>query len=438
MCSNEPSRPVVLMLQGPPSGFWRDVASALEADGARVVKVHVCFADVAFWRRPGAYRFKGRLGAFRRWLLALMAREGVTDILYYADRLPYHRIAQKAARAKGVTAWALEFGYLRPDWLTLEPFGNSAWSHFPNDPAAFAEELPEPDMTVRHSHSFAAEAFGEVAFNLLAEFGRPMFPRYAPDKYYWPIFDYLAWLPKLARGKARARAADALEREYVESDRPFILAALQMQSDFALRHSAPWPSQKAMIGDIVASFARTAPAGMRLLFKTHPLDNGLTNWTSVVAEAARASGVEARVACIDGGDFGRLAGACAGLVCATSTTGLHALRAGKPVKALGAAVYDVAGLTHQGPLDRFWREGQPPDPDLLRRFLRRMAAEIQVKGSIYQAEGRRRAATEIARRIRVGLAEDALPAPPRLAGLLERRRVLRRREATPATPIRDL
>ncbi len=53
-----------------------------------------------------------------------------------------------------------------------------------------------------------------------------------------------------------------------------------------------------------------------------------------------------------------------GLMKVNSTVGLRAIVLGRPVKALGRAVWDVPGLAHQGPLDAFWTEGAPPDPAL--------------------------------------------------------------------------
>jgi capsular polysaccharide export protein len=46
----------------------------------------------------------------------------------------------------------------------------------------------------------------------------------------------------------------------------------------------------------------------------------------------------------------------------SSTVGCQALARGVPVMALGKAIYDIAGLTHQGELDEFWNAPEAPDP----------------------------------------------------------------------------
>lgn len=421
-----PDRRVALFLQGPPSGFWPQLAGALEARGARTLRVNLCLADRLFWRRPGALDYRGRLAGWRRWLTALMRREGVTDVLYFADRLPYHRIACAAARTLGARAWAVEFGYLRPDWLTLEPEAGGAFSLFPSDPAELRRDLPAPDMRPRHAHPFWREAAAEVSFNLLMTAGRPLYPFYADDKWQPPVVDYLAWLPKLALSRRTATRAARVQARLLEGGRPFMLLALQMQSDYQLRRSSPYRRQRLMIEEVVADFAAHAPADMALLVKQHPLDNGLERWGRIAAAAARRAGVAERVETIDGGDLGALIAACRGVIVCNSTVGLHALRARKPVKALGAAVYDMPGLTDPQPLSGFWRAPRPPDPALVSAITAELAARIQVKGSFYMPEGRRLAAAEMAERLLAagpapGRADRAARAA-RLRALAQRRR----------------
>lgn len=84
---------------------------------------------------------------------------------------------------------------------------------------------------------------------------------------------------------------------------------------------------------------------------------------------------------------------------ANSTVGLHCLKEGVPVKTLGSAVYDIPGLTHQGTLDAFWSDPEPVDRALDADFRRALAREIQIKGSFFHKEGRRRAVAEAAERL---------------------------------------
>ena len=394
-------RSSILMLQGHPSRFWGELADALTADGHRVVKVHFCLADRVFWGRRPAIAYRGRLSRFESWIGDLMRREGVTDVLYYADRLPYHVAARTAAERLGVAPWAVEHGYLRPDWLTLEPGGMGAHSSLPRDWAGLetlARGRPRPDMRPRFGHSFATEAVNEVAFNLLMVAGRPLWPFYRSDKVHWPVFDYLAWLPHLAAERRHQREAAALADELAQRKQPFTLVAMQMATDYQIRASSAYGHLSEFVAEVLASFARHAPADRLLVFKLHPLESGIERWFSVIARLADRAGVAGRVRVIRGGDLGGFLRLSQGVVMVNSTVGIHALRMGVPVCTRGAAVFDLPGLTHQGGLDRFWTTPEPVDPGRFQLFERAISA-VQIKGSFFDPAGRAAAIAEFRQRL---------------------------------------
>lgn len=411
----------ILLLQGPPSLFWAELAAGFEAAGHRVLKVNLCVGDWIFWRRKGAVNYRGRFKKWRPWLTSFVAREGVTDILYYADQLPYHVVAREVANAAGIPAYAVEFGYLRPDWLTLERGGMGAYSHFPDDPDLIrraAANLPDPPAQSGFSYRFNQEAFGEVTFHLSTELLRPFYPFYKHDTYYHPFVDYISWILRLLKVKGALAHATAVCRKIYEQRTPFFLLALQLQSDYQIRANSPYRHLGEMLEEVIGSFAHDAPPGDHLVIKIHPLDNGYENWPKLVAEIADRHGVSDRIHAIDGGLLAQLIDRAKGVVVVNSTVGLHAIRAGCPTKVLGVAVFDIAGLTDQGTLTEFWREPAPVDPYLSEAMVRLMAASIQIRGSFYNPAGRAAAVPEIVRRIENGLVNEPgayVPIPPRLA-----------------------
>jgi capsular polysaccharide export protein len=400
------------MLQGHPSRFWCDLADGLQADGHRVIKVHFGLADAVFWGRRPAIHYRGRFSRWRGFVADLMRREGVTDVLYYADRLPYHAVALEVAQTMDRRAWAIEHGYLRPDWLTMERDGMGALSRFPRDRAgieALAEGMAAPNMAVRHRHGFAIEAFNEVSFGLLQSLGRPLYPLHVSDRPVWPAVDYLSWLPELALARRRARDAAALLGRLQTERIAFNLVPLQLEVDYQIRASSPYRRLTEFADEVIGSFAAHAPADRHLVFKVHPLDNGLGRWFTRLPAIARRHGVAQRVHVLRGGDLGRLIAASRGVVLVNSTVGIHALRAGVPVCALGTAVYDVPGLTHRAGLDAFWSRPDAVESGFFATFERALST-IQIKGSFFAPAGRAEAIGQIRARLRQPpVATDATP-----------------------------
>ena len=401
--------------------FWRELANAFEAKGVRAHHVNFSLGDWLYWMKSGAINFKGPLSEWENYLSDLIVRENITDILYYADQLPYHRVAAEVARRLGIKCHVVEFGYLRPDWITLERGGMGRLSHFPNQPeqiARIASQAGPADMAVRYTHTFWQEAHNEVIYNLVAYFGRLFFPRYQADKYYDPFMEYVMWLPRMFR------RPKTIPECYTRDDSPpFFMLALQSQSDYQIRANSPYEHLSEMLDDVIGSFATHAPEPVRLVIKQHPLDNGVEKWRKVVPEIAARHGISERVDFIDTGDINVLLTKVTGVVVVNSTVGLHAVSAQKPTIALGTAVYDLEGLTHQGSLDSFWTDPTPVDAVLLDQYVRALATSIQVKGDFYTKAGRKAAIAEIVARIvndRVNCPEAFVEVPPRFANGQER------------------
>lgn len=413
--------PVVLFLQGPPSVFWRELAEAFEARGARVVHVRLSASDHLRWRRAGAISYRGSLADWPAFLDALITREGIDHIVAYADRPPYHAAASRLAADRGIACHVVENGYLRPDWITLERGGMGAFSHFPADPEAIraiARDLPEPDLEVRYRHPFSQLAVNEVVNDLANRFDRVLHPRFEADKYYDPLVDFLSWLPRMVRVRPLRREAQRVEA-WDPSVR-FWLLAMQLQSDYQIRANSHYDHLSEMLDEVISSFATHAGRDEQLVVKLHPHDSALERWDRVAARIAAAKGAEGRVHVVLGGDLGRLLERARGVVLVNSTVGIHTLRAGKPLKVLGGAVYDMPGLTHQGALDTFWTAPEVPDSSLVDDLLRALAGTIQIKGDFYDPAGRAVGIAAIVERILSGKVNEPgafVDPPPRLERL---------------------
>jgi len=94
-----------------------------------------------------------------------------------------------------------------------------------------------------------------------------------------------------------------------------------------------------------------------------------------------------------------------------STVGLKALREGKPVKALGQAVYNLAGLTFQGELDDFWESRDVVDVRFCDDFVKVLSATTQIRGVYFGKEGLSHAVNEASIRLHLGCVNGLMPAP---------------------------
>jgi len=412
----------VLLLQGPPSTFFAVLARAFSAAGIPVTRVKFNTGDDL--RARGGVSFRGRLDEFGPFLFRLMRREAITDVVYFADRLPYHRIAERVAHAVGATPYAVENGYLRPDWLTLEPGGMGAFSRFPTDRAhinAIADGAPPIDDRVLYRHSFSTEAYYDVSHTLTRLIGSGRYPHYERDRPNHPLREYLSWLPQLVRRQWEQTRAPSQLRRVVAQNKPFFLFPMQLQEDYQIRHNSRYSKLSTLVDEVFASFARAAPAAASLLVKIHPLDNGLQNWRRTLKRAKRDYGLTGRIRLLSAGPLTEMLAHCEGVVLVNSTVGLTALRSGRPTKTLGAAIYDLPGLTEQAPLDAFWQDPAVPDAGFVDVFVRALARATQLKGSLYDPAGMEAGAQEIVRRVATGVGQSSwfVYPPPRLARAAE-------------------
>ncbi|MDO9711028.1 capsular polysaccharide export protein, LipB/KpsS family [Paracraurococcus lichenis] len=184
---------------------------------------------------------------------------------------------------------------------------------------------------------------------------------------------------------------------------------MQMENDYSLRAYSDFRDNDQALRLVVDSFARYAPAEGRLLVKVHPLDPGLKGWGARLARIAAEAGVADRVHLLDGAlpaDPAILASR--GVVTINSTLGVQAIALGRPVMALGRAIYQVPGLSWQGSLDAFWETALPPDPSLTEAFLRGIAACLHVRGRFYARPGLDVAVAGAAKRLHLGMVNQPM------------------------------
>ena len=381
------SRRTFLFLQGPHGECFSRLGATLSAAGHGVRRINFNGGDRGAWDGP-AYDYRGTLADWPATFADYVAREGVTDLILYGDCRPLHAAAHQAAKTLGVHTHVFEEGYIRPNWVTLELDGVNGHSTLPRDPQWYLEQargLPPFSPGPGVASSFdrrTREAIQYYADALLQLWRFPHYRSHRPESL---VAEIAGWARRWwTKGREHERS-DCTEAEI--AGRPFFLLPLQLNSDHQIRVHSPFADVPDALAVAVESFAAHAPADTLLVIKRHPLDNGLIDWRRLVRDLAARNGVGARVHFLAYGDLDSLVEQAIGVVTVNSTVGTLALGVGRPVYVMGTAVYDMPGITHQGPLQGFWSDPQPPDPAVYDAFRRVLLDRCLIEGGFLSDQG---------------------------------------------------
>jgi capsular polysaccharide export protein len=377
-------------LQGPASGFFSRLAGDLRARGHEIGRINFNGGDRVFWRHPGAVDYLGDEAGWPAFLIDYLAANPVTDIVLLADCRPLHKAAIAIARANGIKTHIFEEGYIRPNFITLEHGGVNGFSALPREIAAYvtaASLLDEQPPPRRVKSNLFRRSCDDVAYSVSTMLLAWRFRGYRRHWPYGQIAEYMhggrRLFARLLHNAARQRETAAM----IKAGGDFFVFPMQVDVDSQIRFHSQFADQREVIRIVVDSFARHAPREARLVITEHPLETSPVDWQGFVATMAAAFGVADRVRFLIGGSPDELLLASRGVVVINSTTGHRALELGVPLIALSRAVFNLAPLTFQGGLDRFWTEATPADPLLVQAYRRVVIAYTQLNGGFFSAEG---------------------------------------------------
>lgn len=385
-----------LFLQGLPGPSFRLIARQIAALGHRTSHIAMNGGDLVHrgWRaRP----YRGDTAGFGPWLSAHCQATGVSDLVLFGEMRPLHLAAIAVARALALDVHVLEEGYLRPNSVTVEHWPKGQ----PWQPPRGLEEC-----RARRQASCAEQPVANRFHQRLAEsilywlwcvLLTPLFPRYRSHRRTPAAVEMVQWWVRTARRpgeQARSRAALAALGEAA-----FFLFPLQLDGDAQLVHRSPHLGMAAALEAVLASFARAAPTATRLVIKRHPFDPDPQRWERIVGSAAARHGLTGRVHYLAFADLEQLLVQCRGVITVNSTVGTLALRAGRPVHALGTALYAMPGLATTGDPETFWTAPQPVADGAYDLFSGALFSECLVNAGLHSREGLELLATNAAQRM---------------------------------------
>jgi capsular polysaccharide export protein len=375
----------VLLLMGPLGLFFARLARHLEGRGVPVLKLMLPLHEFGFARHQRV-PFAGPLPELKPFLKELIESHGIRHVFMYGDFIEPHRLAleliEELQAERTIDGWVFELGYARPNYVTLERLRVNARSNL-NQPVAFYRSLPPVEVIPqsRREAGMRWRRYWKPPIFILHCFSRYRILDQAHKLQPTPR-DILCQYIGVLRGLVYPLTQASLRRKVLDGT-PFMLVPLQVSTDTQITMGSSFTGMEPFIRELIDSFARHAPPDLRLVFKHHPRDRGYHHYGRLIAAAAAAAGVGARVLYFHDAPIAPILThpACRGLITVNSSVGLQALFHAVPLKVMGQAFFNLEGLSDQQPLAGFWRNPQGSDRDLFRRFYRHLIDTTQVNGN---------------------------------------------------------
>jgi capsule polysaccharide modification protein KpsS len=374
----------LLFLQGPAGPFFARVAEQLRAAGAQVTKVNFNGGEELYYRLPGVVRFRDSLEAWPAFFEQLVHERAIDGVVLFGDCRPVHRAAIERAQKLGIDVFVFEEGYLRPDFVTFEKGGVNGHSGIPKDPAHFfGKELQPEPAHLPIKHAFLKSALHTICYACAAALRKGHYPHYRHHRDIRPFVQAGLWIRGATRRAVHTVRDRQLAKRLEANDMPpYFLVPLQVHLDSQLAHS-PYGTINQFIREVVDAFAQHAPPDHVLLLKLHPMDRPYSDYSTEIEALRLKHGLGERLLYADVINLPAALRGARGTIVINSTVGLSSLTHGTPVKCLGRAIYDLPGLTHQGPLAEFFTAPQPVDRDLYQRFRQWLLEQNQLNGSVW-------------------------------------------------------
>ena len=382
-----------LLLQVPCGRFYSHLQRAIEADGHRCTRVAINGGDLISGLFDGITLYRRSLSDWPQWLTGLAAHQKVTDLICYGDCRPYHRAAVSALEPLGVAIHVLEEGYLRPNWITCEAGGvngNSALTRVNLDridALRLGAEADEPEQKFKGAHwHYMLSGFIHYFWTLLLT---PMFPRYESHRELDIVGEAALWIERFVAWPARkSRTARAL-KAIARIGRPAHLVLLQLNADSQLRDHSSFRSVRHFAEFCLAEFAASGVTDAVLVFKNHPLDNGVINLGRVIREEAQRLELADRVFFVDSGKLVPLLENAISVTAINSTALHQALLRGIPAMVLGKAVFNHPQIVPRMRLADFFRLRPHKGTASYRKLVGLMRKTSQYNGGYYNSDSRR-------------------------------------------------
>lgn len=381
-----------LFLQGPHGPFFDDLAAVLKEAGQQVHRISFNAGDERYWHHD-CTPFTADKTDWAAYLDRFLDEHPVTDLVVYGDTRDIHAIARAQARERGLRIHCFEEGYLRPYWITYERDGVNGNSRL------MRMNVSEMRTRMQGRHVQVSDApaqWGALWHHVLLGalyHAQVMFfnRRYRNFRPHRTISVRREW--RLYVRRLLLHPLYTLERRRESwklrtSGANYHLVLLQLAHDASFRDHSDFAHIGEFIDLCCKGFASGAPRYHRLVFKTHPLEDGREPLRRLIRNAARRYGIQDRVQIIRGGRLGEMLDNATTAVTVNSTAGQQVLWRGKPLKVFGRSVYSQPEFVSGQPIEEFFANPHQPDRDAYILYRQFLLETSQFPGGFYTASGR--------------------------------------------------
>ena len=391
-----------LFLQSCTSPFFTRLADKLTQLNHQVFKVNFNLGDRLYWGGRPAWDFHEPAECLPEFYESIFKRFAFTDVIMLGDTRPVHTAVKPVAKRYQTELRVFEEGYFRPNWLTFETGGINGYSRLPKDPDWYCtqgKKLPDIGDGTSVANPLWLLAAHELVYHIPNSLNSIFFSGYKTHRPATSDKEFMGWAKRYAQLPfLKPKDKDAV-RELIDENLPYYLLPLQLDSDAQIKVHSPFDSIEQVLVKVINSFARKAPNDSKLVIKIHPLDTGFVNLESVSKQLANSLGIADRIVFLNSGHLPTLLHNAKGVVTVNSTVGTSSLFHRCPTIALGDCIYNIKGLTYQGNLDEFWRDGVKPDKSLFRAVRKTVIHTTQINGGFYTESGIKLAVNQAANRL---------------------------------------
>ncbi len=377
-----------LLLQMPCGSFGRELQSSLEEAGQACTRVVFNGGDLMGARGQQSVSYRQSAADWPLWIESFALSHGVTDLVCYGDCRPYHCAAIDVLTPLGVRIHVLEEGYLRPNWITCEPNGVNGFSQLTELDIKTLPASPDAAPEIELPPSFMSYCLLGFMHYFWVFMMRPVFPHYVSHREMGVTSEAMLWLGRLISLPLRRIRLRRLYDTLRQLGKPVHLVLLQLNGDSQIKVHSDFRSVADFVRYCIAEFAASGVTDELLVFKNHPLDNGVIPLGRLIHQEAEHHGLAGRVLFADGGNLVSLLGNSVSAVSINSTACHQALRRGIPTFLAGRAVFNHPSISAQMPMREFFAHVPQKNQADYDKLIHHMMQSCQINGGFYSSEGR--------------------------------------------------